>query len=131
MGRQSTPFAGEEACRQRVVLPAAAWPEERRDLCEVPHFAYALIDCAAALGYDALAIALHDRQFDVRPLAPYAAERDPVSICEAIAAGRVRVVSRPLRWSTSRQESDASWDALRERVMPHGRMTATCFVFRA
>jgi hypothetical protein len=29
------------------------------------------------------------------------AERDPVSICEAIAAGRVRVVSRPLSWSTA------------------------------
>ena len=29
------------------------------------------------------------------------AERDPVSICEAIAAGRVHVVSRPLPWSTA------------------------------
>ena len=29
------------------------------------------------------------------------AERDPVSICEAIAAGRVRVFSRSLPWSTA------------------------------
>ena len=29
------------------------------------------------------------------------AERDPVSICAAIAAGRVRVVSRPLAWLTA------------------------------
>ena len=29
------------------------------------------------------------------------AERDPVSICEAITAGRVRVVSQPLPWSTA------------------------------
>ena len=29
------------------------------------------------------------------------AERDPGSICDAIAAGRVRVVSRPLPWSTA------------------------------
>ena len=29
------------------------------------------------------------------------AERDPVSICAAIAAGRVRVVSQPLSWQTT------------------------------
>ncbi len=29
------------------------------------------------------------------------ADRDPASICEAIAAGRVRVVSRPLPWPTA------------------------------
>ena len=28
-------------------------------------------------------------------------ERDPASTCAAIAAGRVRVVSRPLAWSTA------------------------------
>jgi predicted metal-dependent phosphoesterase TrpH len=46
----------------------------------IPHSAHALIDRAAALGYDALAITLHDRQFDVRQLAAYAAERDIVLI---------------------------------------------------
>jgi predicted metal-dependent phosphoesterase TrpH len=34
-----------------------------------------LIDRAAALGYQALAITLHDRQLDLRELAPYAADR--------------------------------------------------------
>ncbi len=42
---------------------------------EIPHSAVDLIDRAAALGYDALAITLHERQFDVRQLKPYAAER--------------------------------------------------------
>ena len=46
----------------------------------IPHSAHALIDRAAALGYDALAITLHDRQFDVRPLAAYAADRGIVLI---------------------------------------------------
>jgi predicted metal-dependent phosphoesterase TrpH len=35
----------------------------------------ALIDRAAELGYDALAVTLHDRQLDTRPLAAYARER--------------------------------------------------------
>lgn len=46
----------------------------------IPHSACALIDRAADCGYDALAITLHDRQLDVRPLAPYAAERGIVLI---------------------------------------------------
>jgi predicted metal-dependent phosphoesterase TrpH len=41
----------------------------------IPHTARELIDRAAALGYDALAITLHDRQLDVRPLVSYAADR--------------------------------------------------------
>ncbi|HMD36558.1 MAG TPA: PHP-associated domain-containing protein [Vicinamibacterales bacterium] len=39
-----------------------------------------LIDRAAALGYDALAVTLHDRQLDVRPLESYAAARGIVLI---------------------------------------------------
>jgi len=46
----------------------------------IPHSARALIDRAAALEYDAVAITLHDRQFDVRPLVPYAAERGIILI---------------------------------------------------
>jgi len=46
----------------------------------IPYSSHELIDRAAALGYDALAITLHDRQLDVRPLAPYAAERGIVLI---------------------------------------------------
>lgn len=41
----------------------------------IPHTALQLIDRAAALGYGALAITLHERQLDVAPLTPYAAER--------------------------------------------------------
>ncbi|MGH9331407.1 MAG: PHP domain-containing protein [Vicinamibacterales bacterium] len=41
----------------------------------IPHSATELIDRAASLGYRGLAITLHDRQLDVRPLVPYAAER--------------------------------------------------------
>ena len=46
----------------------------------IPHTATDLIDRAAALGYGAIAITLHDRQLDIRPLEPYAAERDVVLI---------------------------------------------------
>lgn len=40
----------------------------------IPHSTRDLICRAAQLGYDALAITLHDRQLDVGPFVPYAAE---------------------------------------------------------
>ena len=46
----------------------------------IPHTTFELIDRAAALDYDALAITLHDRQLDVRPFASYAKERGVVLI---------------------------------------------------
>jgi predicted metal-dependent phosphoesterase TrpH len=46
----------------------------------IPHSAYQLIDRAATLGFDALAMTLHDRQLDTRHLAPYAADRGIVLI---------------------------------------------------
>lgn len=46
----------------------------------IPHSTCQLIDHAATLGYDALAVTLHDRQLDVAPLRPYAAERGIVLI---------------------------------------------------
>ena len=46
----------------------------------IPHSTCDLIDRAAALGYDALAITLHDSQLDLRPYAGYAAERGIVLI---------------------------------------------------
>lgn len=45
-------------------------PEDR-----IAHSTSALIDRAAALRYDALAITLHDRQLDLAPFVSYAAER--------------------------------------------------------
>ncbi len=41
----------------------------------IPHSTEQLIDHAAALGYGALAVTLHDRWFDPAPLAGYARER--------------------------------------------------------
>ena len=41
----------------------------------IPHSSRDLIDRAAALGYDALAITLHETQLDPAPLSSYAAER--------------------------------------------------------
>ena len=41
----------------------------------IPYTSFELIDRAAALGYDALAITLHDHQLDTQPLASYAADR--------------------------------------------------------
>jgi predicted metal-dependent phosphoesterase TrpH len=46
----------------------------------IPHTTFQLIDRAAALGYDALAITLHEHQLDLRRFAPYAAERGVVLI---------------------------------------------------
>src|SRR5262245_45835485 len=41
----------------------------------IPYTTYELIDRAAALEYDAIAVTLHERQLDVCPFAPYARER--------------------------------------------------------
>jgi predicted metal-dependent phosphoesterase TrpH len=47
---------------------------------QIPHTLTQLIDRAAALGYHALAVTLHERQLDVRPFAGYAADRGIVLI---------------------------------------------------
>ncbi len=46
----------------------------------IPYSTRELIDRASALGFDALAVTLHDRQLDLLPLASYAAERGIVLI---------------------------------------------------
>jgi len=46
----------------------------------IPYTTVQLIDRAAALGYDALAITLHDHQLDLTPFLPYAADRGIVLI---------------------------------------------------
>ena len=40
----------------------------------IPHTTVELIDRAVALGYDALAVTLHEQQLDLGPFAPYAAD---------------------------------------------------------
>jgi predicted metal-dependent phosphoesterase TrpH len=47
---------------------------------QIPHSSHELIDRAAALGYDALAITLHDRRLNPDSLAGYAADRGIVLI---------------------------------------------------
>jgi predicted metal-dependent phosphoesterase TrpH len=42
---------------------------------QIPHTSLELIDRAATLGYQALAITLHERQLDIEGLKPYAADR--------------------------------------------------------
>jgi predicted metal-dependent phosphoesterase TrpH len=49
-------------------------------LDRIPHTTFALIDRASALGYDAIAVTLHDRQLDVAPYQEYAAARRLVLI---------------------------------------------------
>jgi predicted metal-dependent phosphoesterase TrpH len=46
----------------------------------IPHTTCELIDRAAALGYDAVAITLHERQLDLERFEPYAAERGVILI---------------------------------------------------
>lgn len=46
----------------------------------IPHSTRDLIDRAAALGFDALAVTLHNRQLDLRPWQSYAADRNVVLI---------------------------------------------------
>lgn len=46
----------------------------------IPYTTHQLIDHAVALGYDALAITLHERQLDLCHVTPYAAERGLVLI---------------------------------------------------
>jgi predicted metal-dependent phosphoesterase TrpH len=46
----------------------------------IPYSTFELIDRAAALGFDALAVTLHDRQLDVSPFEGYARERGIVLI---------------------------------------------------
>ena len=41
----------------------------------IPYSTFELIDRAAALGYGALAVTLHDRQLDTRPFEPHARQR--------------------------------------------------------
>jgi predicted metal-dependent phosphoesterase TrpH len=46
----------------------------------IPYSTRDLIDHASLLGYDALAVTLHDRQLDIRPFEAYAADRGIVLI---------------------------------------------------
>jgi predicted metal-dependent phosphoesterase TrpH len=95
-------------------------------LDDIPYSTSQLIDHAAQLGYQALAITLHDRQLDVRPFASYAAERGItlISGIERTIEGRHVLL---LNFSPAASEAVHSFDDLarlksRERgivVAPH------------
>src|SRR5687768_5090210 len=94
-------------------------------LDQVPHTTHDLIDRAATLGYDALAITLHDRQLDIRPLASYAAERGIVLIpgIERTVEGR-HVLLLNFRSGTEEVTTFADLRRLKQRspglvVAPH------------
>ena len=90
----------------------------------IPHSAEQLIDRAAALGYDALAITLHDRQLDLARLAPYAAERRVVlipGIERTIARKHVLLLNFPREAELVSSFADLA--ALKQRV-PRGLVVA-------
>ena len=90
----------------------------------IPHSAEQLIDRAAALGYDALAITLHDRQLDLASLAPYAAERRVVlipGIERTIARKHVLLLNFPREAELVYSFADLA--ALKKRV-PRGLVVA-------
>ena len=67
----------------------------------IPHSATDLIDRAASLGYDALAITLHERQLDIRDLVDYDTSRGVLLIrgMERSISGRhIRGCRGPRCW---------------------------------
>lgn len=98
----------------------------------VPHTALDLIDRAANLGYHALAITLHDRQLDVRKLAPYAKERGLLlipGIERTIRGKHVLLINFPVEVEQVSSFEDVA--ALKDRsgglvIAPHPFYPARC-----
>lgn len=92
-------------------------------LDRISHTATELIDRAAALGYGALAITLHERQDDISRLRDYAAERDIVLIPgveRTIEGKHVLLVNYP----SAATEIDTFADLARLRDRHHGLVVA-------
>ena len=89
----------------------------------IPYSSRELIDRAAALGYHALAITLHDRQLDIRPLEAYAAERGVVLIpgIERTIQGKHVVL---LNFSRATEEVTSFDDLRRLKSREHGIVIA-------
>jgi predicted metal-dependent phosphoesterase TrpH len=89
----------------------------------IPYSSFQLIDRAATLGFDALAITLHDRQLDVRHLAPYAQERGVVLIpgIERTIEGKHVLL---LNFSTAAEDVCTFADLARLRSREHGLVVA-------
>jgi predicted metal-dependent phosphoesterase TrpH len=89
----------------------------------IPHSSCELIDRAAGLGYDALAITLHDRLLDTRPLATYAADRGVVLIpgIERTIEGRHVLL---LNFSAAAEQVDSFEDLARLKACENGLVIA-------
>ncbi len=91
----------------------------------IPHTTIQLIDRAAALGYDALAITLHEQQLDLRRFARAAAKRGIILIpgVERTIGGRhVLLLNFTRAAEDVRTFADLAWLRARERglvVAPH------------
>lgn len=98
----------------------------------IPHTSKELIDRAVELGYDALAITLHERQLDIRDLSPYAADRGLVLIpgVERSIQGR-HVLLLNFRRGADEVRSFEDVRRLRQReaglvIAPHAFFPAPC-----
>lgn len=89
----------------------------------IPYSSFQLIDRAAALGYDALAITLHERRLDPRRLAPYAGERGIVLIpgLERTIEGKHVLL---LNFSAAAEDVRTFSDLARLREREHGLVVA-------
>ena len=75
----------------------------------IPHTTEQLIDHAAALGYGALAVTLHDRWFDPAPLACYARERGITLISGielTLGGAHILIVNTPRQVERARTWAD-------------------------
>jgi predicted metal-dependent phosphoesterase TrpH len=89
----------------------------------IPYQTHELIDHAAALGFDAIAITLHDRQLDLRPYLQYAASRHVVLIpgVERTIAGRHVLL---LNFSPAAERVQSFEDVARLKAREHGLVIA-------
>ena len=96
----------------------------------IPHSSQDLIDRAAALGYHALAITLHDRQLDLGPLEAYAADRGLVLIpgIERTIEGRHVLL---LNFSVASEEVRSFADLARLKARERGVVIAPHAFFPA
>src|SRR5206468_4140934 len=98
----------------------------------VPYSAWTLIDRAAALGYHALAITLHDKQLDVDPLRGYASTKGVVLIPgveRTIQGKHVLLINFTARAETVRSMEELDHLKREERgvvIAPHPFFPAAC-----
>src|SRR5215471_18649529 len=89
----------------------------------IPHTTPQLIDHAVALGYDAIAVTLHDRQLDLRHVTPYALERGLVLIpgIERTIEGRHVLL---LNYATGAEDVRTFGDLARLKTRARGLVVA-------